>query len=172
MCPQNRISDDITDLQVDCQCDENPIMAKTLQDRLKEAYAESPYKSYAALARAAGLKSPSTVSDLMRGELGEDASALVPIAHVLKVSAMWLTRGRGPKEVLSLRLAEAPEFDSELLRRTVSAQRLMGEHLKELLGAYLRATEAGRVTLMSAARRCDKVDLSALIVPIDDTAAD
>lgn len=133
-------------------------MVKTLRDRLKEAYAESAFKSYASLARAAGLKSPSTISGLMSGDLGQDSPSLVSLANVLNVSALWLMKGSGPKEISNLRLAEKPAIDEEVLRRTVSTQRLMSYQLKELLDCYLRATDDGRATMLNSARRVEKVD--------------
>lgn len=131
-------------------------MLKTLQDRLREAYAGSGFKSYAALARAAGIKSPSTISGLMRGELGADAPTLVPLADTLNVSAMWLQQGRGPKEIPSVPLTDQREIEAEMVRRVFAAQRLMGEQLKELMTCFFESTPDGRTAIIAAGRRALK----------------
>jgi len=68
----------------------------TLAERLIEARTEKGWRK-ADLKRAAGLKSPSTLTDLESGHATESPQ-LPRIAEALGVEVLWLQHGRGPKQ--------------------------------------------------------------------------
>jgi len=67
----------------------------TLSERLIEARNDKGWKK-ADLKRAAGLKSPSTLTELENG-LRTESPQLIAIAAALGVSPMWLQHGKGSK---------------------------------------------------------------------------
>lgn len=79
---------------------------KTLAERLIEAREEKGWKK-AELKRRAGVKSPSTLTELEDGTL-KNSPQLPAIADALGVEVLWLQQGRGPKYKTR---AEAPTLD-------------------------------------------------------------
>ena len=68
---------------------------ENLADRLKKALADKGWNK-ADLRRAAGLNSPSTLTELISGKR-KQSPQLPVIAEALSVSVIWLQHGRGPE---------------------------------------------------------------------------
>jgi transcriptional regulator with XRE-family HTH domain len=118
-------------------------MKNTVAGRLLEAFEESDYKSYAALSRAAGLKSKSTISDLMRGHTKDESPAIPMLAFALGINAVWLQKGKGAK-----RAGDQPPV---VTHETTELQEAM-----QLLALFEASSPEGKEQIMSAARLSDK----------------
>lgn len=143
---QFRHVDNSTLQQVDKQVFDNANTMKTLSDRLISARVEAGL-SKAQLQRKCGLRSASTLTELESGQRIKSPQ-LTRIAYELAVNAMWLVEGRGPRYVgggpvlaLSITKLQINEHDRQI-----------AECLKELLEAFMFATEEGREQMLRSAR--------------------
>ena len=115
---------------------------KTISERLLEAYRESRFSSYAELSRAAGLKSASTVSDLMRGRTHSESPSLPMLAYALGVNPIWLQHGKGNKKLLdnAAFLKDDTQLEDALL----------------LLTLFKQSTSNGRRLILAMAKEAEK----------------
>ena len=153
--PSYRIFDNSTQGMLDSQIFDNSDM-KTLAERFIEAYSESSFESYSALARAAGLKSVSTVSDIKRGRVFAESPSLVPLAHVLGVNALWLQQGKGSKRLIS----QPPPV--ALVKYHITKEQ---KEIAQLIELYNHATDEGKAQILRSAKAVerfvsDKIQLS------------
>ncbi len=136
-------------------------MTTTIAERLQEAFNQSDYRSWAAVSRAANLKSGSTIYDLLKGRTGSESPNITRIAYVLGVNALWLQHGRGEKRSMSA-LINVNALPVEVNPRSESLDREILRDISELIRAYSMLTARGRWYVLRTAREAEREAASEL----------
>ena len=134
--------------------------ASTVAARLQEAFSESDYQSWAAVTRAANLKSGSTIYDLLKGRTGAEAPSLVRLAYVLGVNALWLQHNRGNKRSGPVSLVATPAPLPKVVEPGLEKSTL--REISEMIEIYAGLSRPSRERIMRAFRAVEQENQSDL----------